>query len=141
MYFNKHLKSNFYSRSSCLIKKSWRNWQRPDFLWTCWKSPIYYTFVINLPNIFSLPHRGCFLTSSLIGTIAMSLQIPLSILFDVFLKRKPYSPLFYIGSLPIFFALILVALLMRNDDTDPLMRLFKVIYRKCCSCKKPNIVR
>ncbi|XP_075169361.1 solute carrier family 35 member F5 [Haematobia irritans] len=84
---------------------------------------------------------GCFLTSSLIGTIAMSLQIPLSILFDVFLKRKPYSPLFYIGSLPIFFALILVALLMRNDETDPLMRLCKLIYRKCCKCKKPNIVR
>ncbi|XP_017472122.1 PREDICTED: solute carrier family 35 member F5 isoform X3 [Rhagoletis zephyria] len=84
---------------------------------------------------------GCFLTSSLIGTIAMSLQIPLSIVFDVVLKRKPYSPMFYMGSIPIFLALILVALLMRNDDSDPLMRLFKVIYRKSCRCRKPNIVR
>ncbi|XP_036213865.2 solute carrier family 35 member F5 isoform X1 [Bactrocera oleae] len=84
---------------------------------------------------------GCFLTSSLIGTIAMSLQIPLSIVFDVVLKRKPYSPMFYMGSIPIFLALILVALLMRNDDSDPLMRLFKVIYRKLCRCRKPNIVR
>ncbi|TMW54567.1 hypothetical protein DOY81_000361 [Sarcophaga bullata] len=84
---------------------------------------------------------GCFLTSSLIGTIAISLQIPMSILFDVFLKKKPYSPLFYIGSLPTFLALILLALLMRNDDTDPLMRLFKIIYRKLCTCKKPSIVR
>ncbi|XP_065369547.1 solute carrier family 35 member F5 [Calliphora vicina] len=84
---------------------------------------------------------GCFLTSSLIGTIAISLQIPLSILFDVLLKKKPYSPLFYIGSVPTFVALMLLALLMRNDDSDPLMRLFKVIYRKLCNCKKPNIVR
>ncbi|XP_037810746.1 solute carrier family 35 member F5-like [Lucilia sericata] len=84
---------------------------------------------------------GCFLTSSLIGTIAISLQIPLSILFDVLLKKKPYSPLFYIGSVPTFMALMLLALLMRNDDSDPLMRLFKVIYRKLCNCKKPNIVR
>ncbi|KAM7345601.1 solute carrier family 35 member F5 [Cochliomyia hominivorax] len=84
---------------------------------------------------------GCFLTSSLIGTIAISLQIPLSILFDVLLKKKPYSPLFYMGSVPTFMALILLALLMRNDDSDPLMRLFKVIYRKLCNCKKPNIIR
>ncbi|XP_037950307.1 solute carrier family 35 member F5 [Teleopsis dalmanni] len=84
---------------------------------------------------------GCFLTSSLIGTIAMSLQIPLSIVFDLLLKRKPYSPMFYIGSVPIFIALILVSLLMRNDDSDPLMRLFKIIYRKICSCHKPNILR
>uniref|UniRef100_A0A1A9W2D5 Solute carrier family 35 member F5 n=1 Tax=Glossina brevipalpis TaxID=37001 RepID=A0A1A9W2D5_9MUSC len=84
---------------------------------------------------------GCFLTSSLIGTLALSLQIPLSILFDVILKKKSYTPIFYAGSIPIFLALLLAAILMRNDDTDPLMRLFKIIYRKLFSCKKPSIVR
>ncbi|KAH8253356.1 hypothetical protein KR032_005027 [Drosophila birchii] len=84
---------------------------------------------------------GCFLTSSLIGTLAMSLQIPLAILFDVLLKNKPYSPMFYMGSIPIFIALVIVALLMRNDDSDPLMKLFRVIYRKVCRCHKPSIVR
>ncbi|KAL9915071.1 solute carrier family 35 member F5 [Glossina fuscipes] len=84
---------------------------------------------------------GCFLTSSLIGTLALSLQIPLSILFDVILKKKSYTPIFYAGSIPIFMALLLAAILMRNDDTDPLMRLLKIIYRKLFSCKKPSIVR
>ncbi|SPP75680.1 solute carrier family 35 member F5 [Drosophila guanche] len=84
---------------------------------------------------------GCFLTSSLIGTLAMSLQIPLAIVFDVMLKHEPYSRTFYMGSIPIFLALTLVALLMRNDDTDPLTKLFKIVYRKVCRCHKPNIVR
>ncbi|KAH8350142.1 hypothetical protein KR067_002760 [Drosophila pandora] len=84
---------------------------------------------------------GCFLTSSLIGTLAMSLQIPLAIMFDVLLKNKPYSPMFYMGSIPIFVALLLVSLLMRNDDSDPLMKLLKIVYRKVCGCHKPSIVR
>ncbi|XP_030387131.1 solute carrier family 35 member F5 [Scaptodrosophila lebanonensis] len=84
---------------------------------------------------------GCFLTSSLIGTIAMSLQIPLAIAFDVLLKDKLYSPIFYLGAIPVFLALLLVALLMRNDDSDPLMKLFKIVYRKICGCRKPSIVR
>ncbi|XP_016941031.3 solute carrier family 35 member F5 [Drosophila suzukii] len=84
---------------------------------------------------------GCFLTSSLIGTLAMSLQIPLAIMFDVLLKNKPYSPMFYMGSIPIFVALVFVSLLMRNDDSDPLMKLFRIVYRKVCRCHKPSIVR
>ncbi|XP_039481377.1 solute carrier family 35 member F5 [Drosophila santomea] len=84
---------------------------------------------------------GCFLTSSLIGTLAMSLQIPLAILFDVLLKNKPYSSMFYMGSIPIFVALVFVSLLMRNDDSDPLTKLFRIVYRKVCRCHKPSIVR
>lgn len=84
---------------------------------------------------------GCFLTSSLIGTLAVTLQIPLSIIFDLVLEKKPYSSSFYIGTIPIFFALLLVALLTRNDDADPIFCFFKLIYRKCCRCRKPNIVR
>ncbi|XP_064541445.1 solute carrier family 35 member F5 isoform X2 [Drosophila montana] len=84
---------------------------------------------------------GCFLTSSLIGTLTMSLQIPLTIAFDVLLKHKPYSSMYWMGSVGLVIALLLVVLLMRNDDSDPLMKLFKVVYRKICGCHKPSIVR
>ncbi|XP_017868418.1 PREDICTED: solute carrier family 35 member F5 [Drosophila arizonae] len=84
---------------------------------------------------------GCFLTSSLIGTLTMSLQIPLTIAFDVLLKQKPYSSLYWMGSIGLIMSVLLVVLLMRNDDSDPLMKLFKVLYRKICGCRNPNIVR
>ncbi|EDW08505.1 solute carrier family 35 member F5 [Drosophila mojavensis] len=84
---------------------------------------------------------GCFLTSSLIGTLTMSLQIPLTIAFDVLLKQKPYSSLYWMGSMGLIMSVLLVVLLMRNDDSDPLMKLFKVLYRKICGCRNPNIVR
>lgn len=112
-----------------------------EALWLWYVTDFTLTGIYEYTDNFFFYHRGCFLTSSLIGTIAMSLQIPLSIVFDVGLKRKSYSPLFYMGTMPIFLALMLVAFLIRNDDSDPLMRLFKAIYRKLCRCRKPNIVR
>ncbi|TDG47754.1 hypothetical protein AWZ03_005898 [Drosophila navojoa] len=84
---------------------------------------------------------GCFLTSSLIGTLTMSLQIPLTIAFDVLLKQKSYTSLYWMGSMSLIMSVLLVVLLMRNDDSDPLMKLFKVLYRKICGCRNPNIVR
>lgn len=85
--------------------------------------------------------RGCFLTSSLVSTLAVSLQIPISIIFDVLMKRKAHSTVFYIGTMPIIISLILVAFLTSNDDSDPIMRLLKAGYRKICRCEKPSIVR
>lgn len=84
---------------------------------------------------------GCFLTSSLVGTLTMSLQIPLSMLFDFLLKRKIYDPMFYFGSIPIFLAVTLVALLVKNDDSDPLLKFVKLIHRKLCRCRSTNILR
>ncbi|EDW01662.1 solute carrier family 35 member F5 [Drosophila grimshawi] len=84
---------------------------------------------------------GCFLTSSMIGTLSLSLQIPLTIAFDVLLKHKPYTPMYGMGSMALIVSLLLVVLLLRNDDSDPLMKLFKVVYRKVCGCHKPSIVR
>ncbi|KAL7737023.1 hypothetical protein ACLKA6_005249 [Drosophila palustris] len=84
---------------------------------------------------------GCFLTSSLIGTLAMSLQIPLGIAFNVLLRSKPYTSMHWMGSLGLFVSLLLAVLLVRNDDSDPLMKLFKVVYRKLCGCHKASIVR
>lgn len=91
--------------------------------------------------MYSLPFRGCFLSSPLVGSLAMSLQIPISMLFDVLLQRARHSPILYIGTVPIVMGLILVTLLTSSDDSDPLMRLLKSAYRKLCRCKKPGIVR
>uniref|UniRef100_A0A336MFB4 Solute carrier family 35 member F5 n=1 Tax=Culicoides sonorensis TaxID=179676 RepID=A0A336MFB4_CULSO len=84
---------------------------------------------------------GCLLTSSLVGTLAVSLQIPLAMLFDLILHNKQYPPLFYIGSIPMFLALIFVAFLVKYDDSDPLLRFFKIIYRKLWICRKSHVIR
>lgn len=85
--------------------------------------------------------RSCFLTSSLIGTIGITLQIPLSMLFDVIFKGKSFSTMFYEGMMPMCASLIFVSILMKNDDSDPLLRLLKIAYRKICECRRPNVVR
>lgn len=84
---------------------------------------------------------SCFLTSSLIGTIGITLQIPFALLFDVFFKHKTFSDMFYIGSIPIFLSLIFVGLLMKYDDCDPIMMILKMLIRKICNCRRTNIVR
>lgn len=86
-------------------------------------------------------HRGCFLTSSLIGTVAISLQIPLAMLFDMVLHGKTYPLLFYLGSLPMFLSLVLVAFLVKFDDCDPLLKFGKLMYRRLWNCRKANVVR
>lgn len=85
--------------------------------------------------------RSCFLTSSLIGTIGITLQIPLSMLFDVAFKNKTFSTIFYFGTIPICASLVFVGILIKNEDSDPLLRIIKIIYRKACNCKRPNVVR
>ncbi|CAO1348452.1 unnamed protein product [Diamesa serratosioi] len=84
---------------------------------------------------------GCFLTSTLIGTLAMTLQIPISMLFDVLLRNKVYPLMFYLGSLPMFLSLIFVSLLIKYDDSDPVLRVCKHVYRKLRYCRKTSIVR
>lgn len=85
--------------------------------------------------------RACFLTSSLTATIAITLQIPMAIIADVIFKDKTFPLLFYIGSIPMCMALITVAVLVKNEDSDPLLRFFKIIYRKACHCRRVSVVR
>lgn len=85
--------------------------------------------------------RACFLTSSLVGTLAITLQIPMSMLFDVLVKGEHFPISFYVGSIPMFVSLIAVAALLQHDDTDPLLRFCKIIYRKVCHCRRPSVVR
>lgn len=86
-------------------------------------------------------HRGCFLTSTLIGTLAMTLQIPLAMLLDKLLRDKIYPLYFYLGSIPMFMSLIAVAFLMKFDDTDPVLRCLKLVYRKLWYCRRANVVK
>ncbi|XP_055374302.1 solute carrier family 35 member F5 [Condylostylus longicornis] len=84
---------------------------------------------------------GCFLTSSLIGTLSMTLQIPLSMVFDLLIHHKVYSIFLYCGSIPIFLSLVIVTILMKNDDVDPVLKILKICHRKLCVCRQANIVR
>lgn len=68
---------------------------------------------------------GCFLTSSLIATLAMSLNIPLTMLADVAVKHVSYPVLFYIGSVPMFLSFFSVTLLTHWEEWDPVGQLFR----------------
>lgn len=70
---------------------------------------------------------GCFLTSSLIATLSLSLTIPLTMLADVIFKDITYSWLFYVGTLPVFLAFFAVSFLTHYDNWDPVL----LCYKKC----------
>ncbi|XP_076337145.1 solute carrier family 35 member F5 isoform X2 [Tachypleus tridentatus] len=82
---------------------------------------------------------GCFLTSSLIATLSISLTIPLTILFDMVLKKVKYPNLFFFGMMPMFLSFFIVTLLAHYDNWDPVTEyLHKLVSWICCR-KKPNI--
>ncbi|CAL8378076.1 solute carrier family 35 member F5 isoform X1 [Gadus morhua] len=82
---------------------------------------------------------GCFLTSSLVGTLALSLTIPLSILADICMQKVRFSWLFFMGAVPVFLSFFIATLLCHYNNWDPVMvglrRLFAFI------CRKPRIHR
>ncbi|XP_070587146.1 solute carrier family 35 member F5 isoform X1 [Erythrolamprus reginae] len=77
---------------------------------------------------------GCFLTSSLIGTLALSLTIPLSIIADICMQKVQFSWLFFAGAIPVFFSFFIATLLCHYNNWDPVMvgirRVFVFICRK-----------
>ncbi|KAM4627071.1 solute carrier family 35 member F5 isoform 2-T3 [Discoglossus pictus] len=77
---------------------------------------------------------GCFLTSSLIGTLALSLTIPLSIIADMCMQKVHFSWVFFAGALPVFVSFFIVTLLCHYNNWDPVMigirRIFAFICRK-----------
>ncbi|XP_049584893.1 solute carrier family 35 member F5 isoform X1 [Syngnathus scovelli] len=95
---------------------------------------------------------GCFLTSSLIGTLALSLTVPLSILADICTQKVTgalaagprgnktfwalqvrFSWLFLAGAVPVFLSFFMVALLSHYNNWDPvtvgLRRLHAFVFR------------
>nr|XP_045593305.1 solute carrier family 35 member F5-like isoform X1 [Procambarus clarkii] len=73
---------------------------------------------------------GCFLTSSLMATLSLSLTIPLTMFVDIWLKGIKYSLLIYIGSIPMMVSFIAVTLLTHYENWDPLMDGMKCLHRK-----------
>ncbi|XP_069791316.1 solute carrier family 35 member F5-like isoform X2 [Narcine bancroftii] len=77
---------------------------------------------------------GCFLTSSLIGTLALSLTIPLSMITDIYMKKMEFSWLLFAGSIPVFLSFFIATLLCHYNNWDPVMvglrRIFAFICRK-----------
>ncbi|GFX99979.1 solute carrier family 35 member F5 [Trichonephila clavipes] len=74
---------------------------------------------------------GCFLTSSLIATLSVSLTIPLTIFFDIFLKKVDYPLQFFLGTLPMFVSFFAVALLTHYENWDPVMLVVKKLVNFC----------
>ncbi|XP_061923651.1 solute carrier family 35 member F5-like isoform X2 [Entelurus aequoreus] len=77
---------------------------------------------------------GCFLTSSLIGTLALSLTIPLSILADICMQKVHFSWQFFAGAVPVFLAFFIATLLCHYNNWDPVMvglrRLYAFSFRR-----------
>ncbi|PVD39302.1 hypothetical protein C0Q70_01931 [Pomacea canaliculata] len=82
---------------------------------------------------------GCFLTSSLVATLSLSLTIPLSMIADVVVEGKNFSILFYLGTIPVFVAFIAVAFLTHWETWDPvLVGLKKLLH---CLCRRRIVQR
>ncbi|KAK9746257.1 EamA-like transporter family [Popillia japonica] len=71
---------------------------------------------------------GCFLTSSLIATVAISLTIPMTMLADVILKKISYPYLFYAGTIPMIVAFLGVTVLSHYENWDPVFMLIRSAY-------------
>lgn len=84
-------------------------------------------------NTFLNPSfRGCFLTSSLMATIAMSLTIPMTMLADVLLKKVSYPVLFYTGTIPMLIAFLAVTILSHYENWDPVFNVLRCAYLSIC---------
>lgn len=70
------------------------------------------------------------------------MQIPLAMLMDVLIRGKTYTLMFYLGSIPVALSIVFVAVLLKFEDSDPVLMLFKMCYRKVfrISCR-PQVLR
>lgn len=111
-----------------------------EVLWLWYVYKIIFTCSLKLCDLFFFRiYRGCFLTSSLIATLAVSLVMPMSMVADVLLKKVEYPCIFYLGTIPMLLAFLTVSLLSYYDNWDPVMDLIKRIY--IWICKKNRSTR
>ncbi|XP_051153976.1 solute carrier family 35 member F5 [Leptopilina boulardi] len=75
---------------------------------------------------------SCFFTSSLIPTLALGLTVPMSMMLNVFLKKHTFSCIFYLGTIPMILAFIIISLLSYYDNWDPVLDLLKRLYIWIC---------
>lgn len=81
---------------------------------------------------------GCFYTSSLVATLAISLTIPLSVIADALWKNKQYEAIFFVGALPMFLSFFVVAMLTHYQDWDPVKDACVGLFEACAGvfCKR-----
>ncbi|KAK7113401.1 solute carrier family 35 member F5-like [Littorina saxatilis] len=82
---------------------------------------------------------ACFLTSSLVATIALSLTIPLTMVADIAIRKVDYSLLFYLGSVPIFISFFIITFLTHWENWDPVMVGLKKLLH--CICRRRIVQR
>ncbi|XP_008327236.1 solute carrier family 35 member F5 [Cynoglossus semilaevis] len=82
---------------------------------------------------------GCFLTSSLIGTLSLSLTIPLSIMADICMQKVHFSWLFFAGAVPVFLSFITATILCHFNNWDPVLVGLRRVY--AFLCRKQRIQR
>ncbi|XP_064598428.1 solute carrier family 35 member F5-like [Liolophura sinensis] len=82
---------------------------------------------------------GCFLTTSLVATLGLSLTIPLNMAADVFMKNVAHSWMFYVGSVPIFLSFFAVSFLSHFDGWDPVLLALKKLLH--CVCRLVTLPR
>ncbi|KAL3286087.1 hypothetical protein HHI36_000600 [Cryptolaemus montrouzieri] len=75
---------------------------------------------------------GCFYTSSLIATVAISLTIPMTMLTDVFLKKVTYPSLFIVGTVPMVLSFLAVTVFSHYENWDPIFILLRCAYLSVC---------
>ena len=76
---------------------------------------------------------GCFYTSSLIATLAIGLQIPMTIVADIVWRKRSYEAVFMIGVIPMFFSFFVITMLTHYDDWDPCLDFLISAKRLFCS--------
>ncbi|CAG9766441.1 unnamed protein product [Ceutorhynchus assimilis] len=75
---------------------------------------------------------GCFLTSSLMATVSISMTIPMTMIADVIVKHQRYPPAFYFGTLIMVLAFLMVTVYSHFENWDPVLSVLRYAYVKCC---------
>lgn len=94
----------------------------------------------NVLEIMVCFYRGCLLTCPLVGTLSLTLTVPLSFLADALLWQVRYPLRVYLGSIPMVLALVCAGLLSspnlngeRTAPRDPLARWILMAWNKLTS--------
>nr|XP_039261425.1 solute carrier family 35 member F5-like [Styela clava] len=72
---------------------------------------------------------GCLLTTSLIGTLSLSLTIPLSVATDIIIRKVDFTWRFFAGAIPIFLSFIFVTISSTSNNNT-----------SCCCCKQKSTI-
>lgn len=88
-----------------------------------------------LSRVFFCFCRGCFLTSSLIASVAISLTVPMTMFADVVLKQVHYSVTLYLGALPVCLAFLAIILLAHWENSDPVSECLRRVCTRLFCCR------